>query len=110
MVRWQRNERPVSATPQVTLVVSGQPYIPRDGDRFIYDSRNGTLFVHNADDDDVYFRVGDQLVSRHAVGQNLSKQAAREVVDGLLKAWTVAGALSEVEGSFSSLFTFLLTV
>lgn len=96
------------SSAQVSLIVSGQPYTPRDGDRFIYDSRNGTLFVHNADDDDVYFRVGDGLVSRHAVGQGLSKEAARDVVDALLKGWSVAGTLSEVEGSFPSLFTFLL--
>lgn len=93
--------------PIPSLVVDRKPYALKPGDRVIFDSRNGTLFVHNADDDDVYFRVGDHVISRHFVG-DISKEDALSVVQQLAKAAQLAGDVKEVEGSFPTLITFLV--
>lgn len=91
-----------------TLVVEGQPYQLRPGDHVIFDSRNGTLFVHAAEDDDVYFRVGDHLLSRFVVGPGLSTEQVQEFVGRLSKQSGLAGEVKQVEGSFPTLLTFLL--
>jgi hypothetical protein len=93
--------------PIPTLIVERKPYTLQPGDRVIYDSRNGTLFVHNEDDDDVYFRVGDHVVSRHFIG-NLAKPEAQSAVTDLVRASRPAAEVKEVEGSFPTLITFVV--
>jgi hypothetical protein len=89
-----------------TPYINDRPYNVRPGDRIIYDSRNGTLFLYTVDGSDVRFRSDGQLLARCFVGRDWSRDHTRAFAELVVRTSGTEGAVEEVEGSFPTLWAF----
>jgi hypothetical protein len=89
-----------------TPFVEGRPYHFQQGDRIIYDSRNGTLFLYTVDGSDVRFRSDGQLLHRCFVGRDWTRDHTRAFAELVLRTSGTVANVEEVEGSFPTLWSF----
>lgn len=96
------------SVPFAETFVDGLRCGAKRGDRFIYDSRNGTLLIHR-DSADVQFAVGGKLSARCFVGRDWSKDLTKASAELYARLGGLKGEVVHIEGSFATLITFEVT-
>ena len=93
------------AVPFARIFANGESTMPRQGDRFIYDQRNGTLLIHRADAD-IHF-VSPSGLSQHCfVGREWTRELTQASAELYARLGGLRGQVRFIEGSFPTLITF----
>jgi len=89
------------------ICVDGVTSRPAAGDRFVYDERSGTLFVHR-DGEEVSFRppTSDTPTARLFIGRGWSVDLTRASAELYARLGGLSGAVVRIEGSLPSLQIF----
>ena len=93
--------------PFRTLYMDGKQTQPRQGDRLVYDEKNGTLFVHRAAGD-VFFQPADgtSLSARLFIGRGWTRELTKASAELYARLGGLSGRVLTVEGSVPTLHIF----
>jgi hypothetical protein len=94
-----------SAVPFTQILANGKSTLPRRGDRFIYDQRNGTLLIHRQDAD-IHFTSPTGPSQHYFVGREWTRELTRASAELYARLGGLHGHLRFIEGSFPTLITF----